>query len=136
MSESIVMPIVVLIGIVAIATTVLTRFRWGSFALAFGLSYALFMILWWLFERNDHVDEANIWSLIIPLMMAAPSSFLLPLAGGPTFAEKCVGLAILGGVQYGFVGFLIDLAIARWKRKRNCQPTSAGDVATRATLEK
>lgn len=75
----------------------------------------------WVLMQNDTQDRADIWSLIIPLMMAAPSSFLLPYVGGPTFAEKCMGLAILGGVQYGAIGLLIDLGVARWKRKRNCQ---------------
>jgi len=132
MTENFFIPIIVLIGIAAVTTTIFTRFRWGSFAIGFGSAYAVFMILWWVLMHNDTQDRADIWSLIIPLMMAAPTSFLLPYVGGPTFAAKCVGLAILGGVQYGAVGLLMDLGVARWKRNRNCQQNLGGDSETRA----
>jgi hypothetical protein len=127
MTDSVLIAIVVLLGIGVVTTTIFSRFRSNSCALGFGSAYALFMIVWWALMHNDTESEAHIWSLIIPLIMAAPASFLLPWVGGPAFAEKCVGLAILGGVQYGFLGFLIDLAVAAWKRKRNCQPAHGGD---------
>ena len=107
---------VILAASVIACSLLIPRLKSGSFCLSFIVGYVVFMVVMamWYFPAEKDAQAELFW--VGPGVLTLPASFLIMFLPAFSKGDKLFYLIVLGVVQYGLIGFIVDLIVNRVKR--------------------
>lgn len=110
-----------LVLLISITYFLISRIIKKSFSISFAIAHFIFILLLSAIYFPGEKDAQHQLFWIIPAILNIPISFIYPILSMGNMITLAVTFAVLGTVQYGIIGWLIDLLLS--KNKRELFPT-------------